>query len=218
MMQVAVGLFFLGFSASFGPCIAHCSLLILPHIAGTTTGWREGLRAILAFSFVRMGIYGVMGLLAGLLGRIFIAHLLRFERLIMVFGGLAIACVGMYIICGRRRAHSCRSASHKGVLNAGVKGAALLGLSAGVLPCLPLLGALTYIALHAQDPWQGALYGLSFGMGKLISPLIPLGMLAAGAPALLSRYNRALHYFTKLCGLILLAIGGRLVLIALAQT
>lgn len=214
MIQAAVSLFVLGFSASFGPCMTHCSLLILPHIAGTARGWKAGLKAILAFSFVRMAIYTVMGLLSGLLGRIFIEQLMRFERLIMIIGGLVVASIGLYIVFGRKKAGHCRAGSHRFVPN-GTKGAALLGLCAGVLPCLPLLGTLTYIALHAQHPLQGALYGMAFGMGKVISPLIPLGIMAAATPALFVRYNRVLTGFAKVCGIVLFFIGARLVAINL---
>lgn len=214
MIQAVASLFLLGFSAAFGPCIAHCSLLILPHIAGTARGWKEGLRAILVFLFVRMAIYGVMGLLAGLLGRIFIEQLLQFERSIMIIGGLVVTSIGLYIIFWRKRSGHCRAGSRRSVPG-GANGAAILGLCTGILPCLPLLGAITYIALHAQYPWQGALYGLAFGMGKLISPLIPLGMMAATAPVLLARYSRVLSGFAKLCGIVLFFIGARLVIINL---
>lgn len=215
MIQAAASLFFLGFSTAFGPCITHCSMLILPHIAATAKGWREGLRSILVFSLVRMAIYGVMGLFAGLLGRIFITQLLQFERWVMVGGGFFVACLGLAIVFRRKGAVDCRSGAHRSIPTNGAKGAALLGLSAGILPCLPLLGALTYIALYAQTPWQGAFYGLAFGMGKLISPLIPLGMMAAATPAILARSGRMLNCFAKLCGVVLFVIGARLMVINL---
>jgi len=215
MIETAASLVVLGFSASFGPCVAHCSLLILPHIAGTARGWKEGLRAILVFSVVRMAIYGVLGLVAGLVGRILVQELFEFERWILVGGGLVVASLGLYIVFGRTRAVQCGARSVRCGPGKSAQGAAVLGLCAGVLPCLPLLGALTYIVLHAPGPWQGGIHGLAFGTGKLISPLIPLGVLAAVAPALLVRWGRVARGFARLCGVVLFFVGMRLVIITL---
>jgi len=206
-MDEVLKLFVLGITVSFGPCIAHCSLVILPYIATTTQSWKEGLKAILAFSVARLAIYGALGLLAGLLGRTVIEQLLQFELQIMVAGGVLIACLGIYTFFRKNEASRCRVAACGATHRANIRGPALLGLFAGILPCLPLLGVLTFTALYAHDLWQGAFYGLAFGAGKLFSPLIVLGMLAGSAPALLSRYGRVFGYFTKLCGIVLIFIG-----------
>jgi len=206
-MEEVLKLFTLGITVSFGPCIAHCSLVILPYIAATTQSWKGGLKAILAFSVARLAIYGALGLLAGLLGRTIIEQLLHFEPQIMVAGGILIASLGLYIFLRKNGASHCRVAACGSAHRADIRGSALLGLFAGILPCLPLLGVLTFTALHAQDLWQGASYGLAFGAGKLFSPLILLGMLAGSAPALLTRYGRVFSYFTRFCGVILIFIG-----------
>lgn len=206
-MDEVLKLFILGITVSFGPCIAHCSLVILPYIATTTQNWKGGLRAILTFSVARLAIYGALGLLAGLLGQAIIEHLLQFEPQIMVAGGVLIACLGIYIFFRKNETSHCRAAACGSAHRADIRGPALLGLFAGILPCLPLLGVLTFTALHAEYLWEGAFYGLAFGAGKLFSPLIVLGMLAGSAPALLSRYGRAFSYFTRLCGVVLIFIG-----------
>ena len=206
-MEEALMLFILGITVSFGTCIAHCSLVILPYIAATTQSWKGGLKAILTFSVARLAIYGALGLLAGLLGRTIVERLLQFELQIMVVGGVIIASLGLYIFLRKNETSHCRVATCGSAHRAGIRGPALLGLFAGVLPCLPLLGVLTFTALHAQDVWQGAFYGLAFGAGKLFSPLIVLGILAGSAPAFLSRYGRAFSYFTRLCGVVLIFIG-----------
>jgi len=208
-MEDALLLFLLGITVSFGPCLAHCSLVILPYIATTTKSWKDGLRAILVFSLARLAIYGTLGLLAGLLGRAIIEQLLQFEIEIMIAGGVIIASLGLYIFSRKNETSRCRAAACG--QRAGIRGSALLGLFAGVLPCLPLLGVLTFTALYAQDLWQGAFFGLAFGAGKFFSPLIVLGMLAGSAPAILTRYGRAFNYFTRLCGVVLIVIGFSLI-------
>ena len=216
-MEEVLKLFILGITVSFGPCIAHCSVVILPYIATIAKNWKDGLKAILTFSVARLAIYGTLGLLAGLLGRAIIEQLLQFEVQIMIVGGVIIASLGLYIFLRKNETSHCRAAacrhrtSTSTSTSTSIRGSALLGLFAGVLPCLPLLGALTFTALYAQDLWQGAFYGLAFGAGKLFSPLIVLGILAGSAPTLLTRYGRAFSYFTRLCGAVLIVIGVSLI-------
>jgi sulfite exporter TauE/SafE len=210
-MEEVLKLFILGITVSFGPCIAHCSLVILPYIATTTQNWKGGLRAILTFSVARLAIYGALGLLAGLLGLAVTTRLLQFEPQMMVAGGILIASLGLYIFL-RKNEMSCRVAVCRSAHRADIKGPVLLGLFAGILPCAPLLGVLTFTVLYAQGLWEGAFYGLAFGAGKLFSPLIVLGVLAGSAPALLSRYSRAFSYFTRLCGIVLILIGVSLII------
>jgi sulfite exporter TauE/SafE len=130
----------------------------------------------------------------------------------MVAGGILIASLELYTFLRKNEMSPCRGDACRFGHRAGIRGSALLGLFAGVLPCLPLLGVLTFTALYTRDLWEGALYGLAFGSGKLFSPLIMLGILAGSAPALLSRYGRAFSYFTKLCGVVFILIGGSLII------
>jgi sulfite exporter TauE/SafE len=211
MMDEALKLFVLGITVSFGPCVAHCSLVILPYIATTAQDWKGGLKAVVTFSLVRLVVYGALGLLAGLVGQAVIGQLLEFERYIMVAGGALVVALGLYTVLRTREVSPCRDGACQLAPRASIRGSALLGLVAGALPCLPLLGVLTFTALHAQGLWEGGFYGLAFGSGKLFSPLIVLGVLAGGAPALLSRYGKVWGYFTKLCGIVLIVIGASLI-------
>jgi cytochrome c biogenesis protein CcdA len=206
-MDEVLKLFILGITVSFGPCIAHCSAVILPYIAATTRGWKGGLKAMLAFSVARLAIYGILGLLAGLAGRVIIEQLRQFELQIMIVGGILIASLGLYIFLRQNKAFLCQAAACRSANRAGVRGSALLGLFAGILPCVPLLGVLTFTVLYARDLWEGAFYGLAFGAGKFFSPLIMLGVLAGSAPAFFAHHSKAFSYFTKLCGAVLIFMG-----------
>lgn len=210
-MSTAVELFIIGITVSFGPCLAFCSPVILPYIAATRRGWREGLAAILTFSFVRLTAYILLGLLAGMLGELLTRGLHQFEYLIFFTGGLFISLLGLLIIFGRDYHHHLCQVLRSYAVDNKIKGPIMLGLIVGILPCLPLLGVLAYITLEAQNLWQGAFYGLAFGMGKLISPLIPLSILASALPAGLIKNPRIYGFFSRLCGFILFLIGVNLV-------
>lgn len=210
-MSTAVELFIIGITVSIGPCLAFCAPVILPYIAATRKGWRDGLRAILTFSFSRLFIYCLLGLLAGLGGRLLTEWLHQYNYLAFGGGGIFISLLGLLIIFkGDYHYRLCQILSRKVVDNS-TRGPVMLGLIAGILPCLPLLGVLAYITLKSENVWQGAFFGLAFGMGKLISPLIPLGILASVLPAGVIKNQRIYSLFSRLCGFILFLIGVNLV-------
>jgi len=206
-MSTAIELFIIGITVSFGPCLLFCSQVILPYIAATRQGWREGLRTMLLFLFTRLVAYVLLGLLAGLFGRLITEWLHQFGYLVNLFGGLFISLLGLLIIFGKEPGHRLCQVLRRHVVDNSIKGPILLGLTVGILPCLPLLGVLAYIALRATDLWQGAFYGLAFGMGKFISPLIPLGILAGSLPKGLIKNQRIYSFFNRLCGFILFIVG-----------
>lgn len=222
-MSIPIELFIIGMTVSFGPCLLFCSPVILPYIAATRKGWREGLGAVLIFLLARLVAYVLLGLLAGLLGGLLTKLLHRFGYLVFLFGGLFISLVGLLIIFGKEPFHHPRLPGCSGqvcqilrrqVVDSRIKGPAILGLTIGVLPCLPLLGVLAYITLKAQNLWQGAFYGLAFGMGKFISPLILLGILASTLPAGLIKSHRIYGFFSRICGFILFLIGVNLIFLS----
>lgn len=211
-MSTAIELFIIGITVSFGPCLAFCSPLILPYIAATRRGWREGFVAILTFSLVRLITYSLLGFLAGLLGSLLTHRVYQFGYLIFLGGGIFISLLGLLIIFGRDYHHHLCQVLRENVVDNSIKGPMLLGLTVSILPCLPLLGVLSYIALETQGLWQGAFYGLAFGMGKFISPLIPLGILASALPAGLIKNQRIHDLFSQICGFVLFLIGVNLVI------
>jgi len=207
-MNAYIELFLIGATVSIGPCLAFCSPVILPYIAATRRGWREGLKAMLAFSLARLAAYTALGLMAGLLGRWLIEAIAAFNRPIFALSGLFISALGAFIVAGQApQGHLCRM---RQALDGELKGPALLGLAIGFTPCLPAAAVLAYIALKAGGPLRGALYGLSFGLGKALSLLLPLGVLSSALPGMLIKSQRVYACFRGLCGALLLLIGLRL--------
>lgn len=210
-MDIPMELFIIGLTVSVGPCLLFCSPLVLPYIAATRKGFTEGLKAILTFSFARLIAYGILGLSAGGFGRLLTEWLYKFDYLVFTLGRLFISTLGMLIFFGKEpQLRFCQLFKKRNVENS-TRDLLLLGFVVGILPCIPLLGVLTYIALRATNWWQGAFYGLAFGMGKLISPLILFGVLATTLPAVLIRNYKIYGLFKRICGVLLFAIGVQLV-------
>ncbi len=102
---------------------------------------------------------------------------------------------------GKTRLPFCRIL-HRETIERSAKSMILLGILIGVSPCLPLLGALTTIAGWAKGPFVGAFWGLSFGLGTILSPLIILALVAGGLGKLLSLKPILHQVASRICGTI----------------
>jgi sulfite exporter TauE/SafE len=154
--------------------------------------------------------YTILGFSAAQLGRLLTATIAEFDRPIFVLCGLLISLLGFLIVLGRSPQPRLCQILRKQTVDSEIKGPVLLGLTVCIMPCLYVLSVLAYIAIKAGSPLQGALYGLSFGIGKFLSPLILLGVLSNTLPAMLIKDKRIYTYFKCLCGAFLFLIGIRL--------
>jgi sulfite exporter TauE/SafE len=210
-MSPFIELFITGVTISFGPCLASCSPLILPYIAATRQGWRKGLEAILVFSLARLLVYIILGFLSGLIGKGLLRWFDRFDYLVFFGGGLLVSLLGLFIIFEREHHGGICRILRRDIIEGGLKDCIMLGLMVSILPCWPLLGVLAYIGLRTEDLWQGAFYGLVFGLGNFISPLILLGVLAGSLSDKLIKRNRIYGIFQRVCGFVLFFIGINLI-------
>ncbi|MBN2097613.1 MAG: sulfite exporter TauE/SafE family protein [Candidatus Omnitrophica bacterium] len=215
-MKIYIDVFVAGVTLGWGPCLYFCAPILLPYIAGAQKDWLAGLKISLAFSLARILPYTILSIISATLGQYLIRRFYQgFEGLIIYFavGGL-ITLLGIIILIGKSaQFHSCLP--FKKIAAKGVKEMFLLGLIVGLAPCIPLLGVLAYIAVYAEHFWQGALLGVLFGLGTLVSPLILLGPLAGETARLLFKKPLVYKIFSRICGLFLLYLGIGMVIKAL---
>ena len=185
-----------------GPCFLTCAPLVLPLIAGTKRGWRDGLAAVLVFGLARVSVYTILAGLAGYLGAdlfpMFYSQ--TWALIIRLTAALFIILIGGLMIAGRQFANPLCVFPQRQTLKHKYKSLIVLGLIVALAPCLPLIAVLTEIMFAAEKFYQGWLYGLSFGLGTLISPLLVLG---AFMPDLAVKFPRV----NVICGLLLIAAG-----------
>lgn len=211
-MKISLELFLLGFTTSFGPCLIFCGPIIFPYIASTKKGWKEGLFTIILFSLSRLIFYTFLGLVVGTVGIFAVDILHQQVKLLFILGGIFISFLGILIVFGKDpQYHLCQLISKKH-LTSKYPDAILLGLVVSIFPCLPVLGVFSYVALESKNFFQGAIWGFSFGMGKLLSPLILFGALSGVIPEKLLRSPRAYNLFKLFCGLLLFLIGAQLII------
>lgn len=188
--------FIQGFLVGSGPCLLTCAPLLLPYIAGTKRDWRAGLEAVLIFGLTRVAVYVLLGGIVGYVG----AYLFPFfygqvwGRVVWAGAGTFVIIAGGLMVFGRRFDNPFCSYFQQ------TKSLVLLGVIVALAPCLPLLAVLTEIMFTAGKFYQGFLYGLAFGLGTLVSPLLLVGAVAPLIPVKKEILN-------VLCGLLLIAAG-----------
>jgi sulfite exporter TauE/SafE len=211
-LKLYLNTFIMGLALGWGACLPFCAPVLLPYIAATRKGWRQGLKISLAFSFSRVVSYIILGLASAGLGHYVVERFYETKAglLVQVTAGIFITLLGIIILVGRPgHLRSCPGGKrHMPCAGSqGVGEMSLLGLLIGFAPCMPLLGLLTYIAFNTRNLLQGASLGLAFGLGTVFSPLLLFGSLTGAVVRPL--FNKPLLYkiFSRACGVILIYLG-----------
>jgi sulfite exporter TauE/SafE len=208
-LKIYIDLFITGVALSWGPCLCFCAPILLPYIAGTQKGWAGGLKISLAFSLARIVPYVILSLISATLGQYLITRFYDTQggMIIHMAAGILIVFLGIVVVIGKSgHLHFCASLKRINS-SSSIKEMMLLGMIVGFAPCLPLFGVLAYIAFNAQNFLHGAMLGLTFGLGTVVSPLILIGPLVGEIPALLLKRPLVYKIFSRLCGLILMYLG-----------
>lgn len=215
MEYTAAGLFLTGLALGASQCTFTCGPVLGLYVAGTTNGWRDGLKATLTFSLSRLFCYLLLGFVAGL-SNVFITDILSghdFSFYIWILTGSFISLLGALIILGKEPHLRLCNLLKRHTVDNSTKSMALLGLVIGLTPCAPLLGMLTYVALTAKGPLLGMFYSLCFGIGPaVITPIIIVGILAGVVPSAVFKTPSVYQFFRRMCGILLLAYGVRLII------
>lgn len=195
----------------WGPCLALSGPILLPYIAATKGGWREGLRASTAFSFGRLLALAILGGLASVafasVNRFFPPHRSGYLYLVMA---VFIVLMGALIILGKGFRSPFYHSLRGRILERGTASMLGLGFLIGIAPCATLVAILTYIACVATNALHGIVYALSFGVGTVV-PLMILGPLVSFFPERLFKSAKPLRVFRVICGAILILFGLQLV-------
>jgi len=199
-MRVINELFLFGITLGWGQCLVSCSLVLAPYLAGTSTSWKEGLKNTLIFSSGRLTAYILLGAIAGFSGKVinsvFITESLPY--LVKTLSSLIILLFGITIISGkgRRSPQICNFIEKNNI-----KSIMVLGLLIGLSPCAPFLEMLLYIILKSRNALDGAVYGMSFGIGTIFSPLLIIGAIAGFFPKILITNKNIYKWFQISCGI-----------------
>ena len=168
--------FFQGFLLGMGPCILSCGPVVLPFIFGNKHGAGNATLSMLSFSLGRLLIYAVFGAVFGLFGSLIIS--LQFSlpgSVIRAAGALYVIFLGLSMLFNARREKGLCTVRDRDVSN---KNMFVLGMFFGLMPCIPLTAILVQIAMFSDNIASGAIFGMVFGLGTVISPLLLLAGMA----------------------------------------
>lgn len=215
-----IGIFGAGALTIATPCVlpllpVYLSALVGADIRKLDSGRRGQLvvRAAL-FSLGFILVFVLLGLSASSLGRLLSDHKVGLQ----IFGAVLILIFGLKFLGLLRIAWLDRVVSldnrklqtRFAWLNAVIMG---LVFAAGWSPCIgPVLGSvLTYTASNTSNPWMGALYLATYGLG-FATPLLLLAAFAESGVRLLARASRQMRKIEVAIGILLVIVAGSMLL------
>ena len=176
MVEVnGAGLFTLGLVYGTTVCSMTCLTYLGPYILGTGTGFRDGLLSSLSFGLGKICCYMFLGGLAGYLGQKLTYSPAHTWAMGLILIGMALS---MPFVARRSCQNKCSQGSKRASL-------LTLGAATSLVPCPPVLAILA-LAASQGSVVAGMSFGLFYGLGIIISPLLLVG----GGLALISQKLR----------------------------
>ncbi len=204
-----LGVLAMGFFYGLTLCSFSCLPLVTSCVFATQPGFRKGFDATAIFIFARIAGYTLLGALAGLAGKVVLAHI-GLQKPMMIAGVLVLA-VGLVVVFKPRSACGKSTNTPLRVQRAS-KHMAILGIATSLMPCPPLYAVMLYAAT-TDSVASGALLAFLFGVGTLATPLYYLGG-AAGWISARVRQETAHKYnglLRTLSGLAIVMLGAKLI-------
>ncbi len=194
-------LFLSGLILGSGPCIFFCAPIIAGFIAAYKPSFKKAVIFYGCFSLAKLASYMIIGALCGAFAGVLKSNIYAgYINVIQVVLGIFVLTSGILTVIIKQPLNSkyCSFLSRGNLRNAGV-----LGLLAGFVPCLPLLGILNYIIIISRSPIEGLLYAFVFGLGTSLSPVSLLAGLACKLAGSFSNSNKIKILSKVLSGVLL---------------
>jgi len=199
--------FIAGLTLSSGPCLLFCAPVVLSYVFAKGSDWREGLKISLIFSFARLLACSVLGFLAVALFKIVLQIFGGEKSYIRFLLGVFVVLMGFFYLLRKKEC-----SGFEKFLTQKKHSIFLIGLLIGFSPCAPFLAVLTYIAATAKNVLEGFLSGFAFGLGTVISPLIPLSMTVGFFSQIARKKEKIFYFFKIVSALVLIYFGISLIL------
>ncbi len=209
MLSIGFSLFLSGLFLGSGPCLISCGPFLVSFIAGNKKDFKQSLWIWLVFSLSRIFAYLILGILVGLFSQAILSSIYQkaILRYLFILAGFFVALIGILMLFDRLPKLKLCESLKKTFIQKSTKSMILFGLLVGFLPCVPLLGILTYVVLISKDVLKSVFYCFSFGLGTLVSPLIIMAVCASFIYKLLGSQERVYYIFSKICAVIILLLG-----------
>ena len=157
-------IFLLGMFYGATVCTVTCLPYVGPYILTTGNGFKDGVQSSTYFLFGKLITYTLMGAIAGYIGSAFVVD--NGEATKYIVGVLLIA-AGVSIPFNSKKKNCGKHKSKEGSLF-------VLGIASSLIPC-PVLSTVILLSAKNGTVVMGASYGMAYGIGILISPLLIVG-------------------------------------------
>lgn len=196
-MPDPAGLFILGLTYGLTVCSLTCLPYLAPYLMGTGTGFKNGIANSLWFMFGKLMVYATLGGIAAYIGR----SLDLAQSSSGVMGFILIgAGISMPLINRNKCQKKCQAAAKNISMFA-------MGAGSSLIPCPPLAAIFMLAAQHGSIA-LGIAYGLIYGLGLVISPLIIAGGgLAFVSASMREQLGSRMHYIEGLAMVIMVSMG-----------
>lgn len=190
------GLFLLGLVYGATVCSFTCLPYLGPYLLGTGNGFQDGVFSSLIFMLGKVLCYAVLGGVAAFFGRVISnSGNAIIMGTVMIVAGIALPFLGRGG-CRKR----CQVVGKRLSLFA-------LGAATSLIPCPPV-SAMLILAANQRSISAGVLFGIVYGTGLLVSPLL----IAGGGTALIAQHLRVevreiMPYLRGLAAMIIVAMG-----------
>lgn len=207
MIDLAIisSIFLTGVALSWGPCMTHYTLILLPYVINTKTKIKAKLKSIAFFSAKRIISYCILGGLAGISGRIIskLFYVSRFKVYVNLMIAVLIFLIGLSILIqGYKENKVCNFIHKNDFFNMFMS-----GILVGILPCTPLFAILAIIILKVHSFFVGSVLGFIFGVGTFFSPVFIIIFLSIILANKIIISKRLLIGFQRICGVVMMVIG-----------
>ena len=196
-MPDPAGLFVLGITYGLTVCSLSCLPYLAPYLMGTGTSFNAGMANSVCFMSGKLFVYAILGGVAA-----FIGHSVDLGQTGTIIMGLIIIGVGLSMPFVNR--NRCQKKCPSGAKNVSMLA---MGVGSSLMPCPPLV-AIFALAAQQGSVATGVFYGLIYGLGIIVSPLI----IAGGGLALVSssirhQLGKKMKYIERLSMLIMVSMG-----------
>ncbi|OGS20686.1 MAG: hypothetical protein A2252_04755 [Elusimicrobia bacterium RIFOXYA2_FULL_39_19] len=171
--QNILNAFFTGIILGNTKCLLLCLPIIIPFITVKQNNWKTCLKMTLTFSFSRVLGYIVLGILSVSAFKLALSLFNEQAVFIKLFLGLFIIISGISFLFSENKGFFAKNICK--LFNKKIN-MVLLGFLTGVSPCAPLISFFIYVASVSSNIYEGSILAFSFGMGTVISILIPLSV------------------------------------------
>nr|MBF0221128.1 sulfite exporter TauE/SafE family protein [Desulfobulbaceae bacterium] len=196
-MPDPAGLFVLGMAYGLTVCSLSCLPYLAPYLMGTGTGFNAGIINSICFMSGKLFVYATLGGVAA-----FIGHSINFGQTSSTIMGLIIIGAGLSMPFVNR--NRCQKKCPTKAKNVSMLA---LGIGSSLMPCPPLAAIFT-LAAQRGSVTQGVLYGLVYGLGLILSPLIIAGGgVAFVSSAIRQKLGKQMKYIEGLAMLIMVSMG-----------